>query len=170
MTFTLTRLRGLHVDSSAIKEEMRRGFFLYFLLIYIFNIVEGFSGDVFVHLHFSGWSRDLLVRVMSVERRLRSVWQFPGSSKGFTIFTVGRIFLLSTAFHIHFYRLADITTFLNEGFFILQDNLHQDSPPSDGSSRFPFLHPIVLWVEHGQLLHNHHIPGVVLDIDKKSQR
>ena len=54
MTFTLTRLRGLQVDSSAIKEEMRRGYIFYFWLIYIFRMVEGFSGDFFVHLYFSG--------------------------------------------------------------------------------------------------------------------
>ena len=71
--------------------------------------------------------------------------------------TISRIF---KRFH-HFYRLTDISAFLNEGFFILQHNLHQDSPPSDGSSRFPFLHPILLWVEHGQLLHDHHLPGLV---------
>ena len=78
--------------------------------------------------------------------------------------TISRIF---KRFH-HFYRLTDISAFLNEGFFILQDNLHQDSPPSDGPSRFPFLHPILLWVEHGQLLHDHHLPGLVKYISKIS--
>ena len=53
MTFTLTRLRGLQVDSSAIKEEMRQGY-IFFLAHEYFQDGLGIFWGFLVHLHFSG--------------------------------------------------------------------------------------------------------------------
>ena len=37
----------------------------------------------------------------------------------------------------------------------------QDCSPANGSTCIPVLHPILLWVQHGQLLHHHYLPGMV---------
>ena len=40
----------------------------------------------------------------------------------------------------------------------------QDCSSSDGSPCVPLLHPVLLRLQHGQLLHNHHLPGMGLNI------
>ena len=49
--------------------------------------------------------------------------------------------------------------------FLLTHNIaYQDCPSSNGTSCVPFLYPVLFWVQHGRLLHNHNIPGMVLRI------
>ena len=35
---------------------------------------------------------------------------------------------------------------------------HQERPPPHGAARLPVLHPVLLRVQHGELLHSHHPP------------